>query len=564
MSLLGFLAFFLLGAAWSFAAPYDGPPDEQEHVVRAAGVVYGDVMPAPAAEFRGTGTYQHVPKSLVQVRCFQGDPTRPASCATGPGGDRTLVVVGSYTGRYNPVYYAVVGWPLRFWPNWTGLYLARLLTTGICALFWATALAAAVRWNRYRAIVVGAVVGITPVALHLAGSVNPNAVEAAAGALLFAALMPVLVDATGQISRAALWQSGVAAATIGLVRFAGPLWLVGSVAVLLLTAGRQRLRELARSRAVWTWVAAVGAVVLVGGVWTIAEQAYVMAPLPVEHRYTLVQALQQGILGRATVLIYEMVGVAGYLDTPMPILFYAGWFMLAGLLIPSALAFGGWRDRWRVVGMLGVTVGIPVGSETIGVNRYGFGTQGRYLLVTAVGVTILAAYGLVASGVLDDTRLARLTRLVLLIAAPLQLLFLVESMARWQIGLPKFDVRINPFRGVWHPEVGSVLPFVLGVLGLAALVSYGWLATPRVGAPERPDPLDPPEPPAGAAPERPDNTAPERWRRPAITDAIYDRQKRNEGVTEFVELPNRGHSLTIDSGWREVADTALAFVKRFV
>ncbi len=28
-------------------------------------------------------------------------------------------------------------------------------------------------------------------------------------------------------------------------------------------------------------------------------------------------------------------------------------------------------------------------------------------------------------------------------------------------------------------------------------------------------------------------------------------------------LPNRGHALTIDSGWREVADTALAFVKRF-
>jgi hypothetical protein len=29
-------------------------------------------------------------------------------------------------------------------------------------------------------------------------------------------------------------------------------------------------------------------------------------------------------------------------------------------------------------------------------------------------------------------------------------------------------------------------------------------------------------------------------------------------------MKNRGHSLVIDSGWREVADTALAFVKRFV
>ncbi|MDQ1643441.1 MAG: hypothetical protein QOJ90_2792 [Actinomycetota bacterium] len=49
----------------------------------------------------------------------------------------------------------------------------------------------------------------------------------------------------------------------------------------------------------------------------------------------------------------------------------------------------------------------------------------------------------------------------------------------------------------------------------------------------------------------------------AINDAIYKKQSKNEGVTEFVEMAGRGHGLTIDSGWREVADTALAFVKRF-
>jgi non-heme chloroperoxidase len=56
-----------------------------------------------------------------------------------------------------------------------------------------------------------------------------------------------------------------------------------------------------------------------------------------------------------------------------------------------------------------------------------------------------------------------------------------------------------------------------------------------------------------------DNTVP--W---SIANASYQQQKRNPGVTEIVEMPNRGHSLVIDSGWREVADTALAFVKRFI
>jgi non-heme chloroperoxidase len=50
---------------------------------------------------------------------------------------------------------------------------------------------------------------------------------------------------------------------------------------------------------------------------------------------------------------------------------------------------------------------------------------------------------------------------------------------------------------------------------------------------------------------------------PAMSNAAYKKQCHNEGVTELIEMPNRGHSLTIDNGWREVADAALAFVKRF-
>jgi pimeloyl-ACP methyl ester carboxylesterase len=56
-----------------------------------------------------------------------------------------------------------------------------------------------------------------------------------------------------------------------------------------------------------------------------------------------------------------------------------------------------------------------------------------------------------------------------------------------------------------------------------------------------------------------DHTVP--W---AIANASFKKQQKNEGVTEIVEIPGRGHALTIDSGWREVADTALSFVRRFV
>ncbi|WP_433295931.1 alpha/beta hydrolase [Actinoplanes sp. CA-030573] len=50
---------------------------------------------------------------------------------------------------------------------------------------------------------------------------------------------------------------------------------------------------------------------------------------------------------------------------------------------------------------------------------------------------------------------------------------------------------------------------------------------------------------------------------PAIVEANYKIQQKNSGVTEFASIPDRGHSLTIDRGWLEVANTALAFVQRF-
>ena len=56
-----------------------------------------------------------------------------------------------------------------------------------------------------------------------------------------------------------------------------------------------------------------------------------------------------------------------------------------------------------------------------------------------------------------------------------------------------------------------------------------------------------------------DHTVP--W---GIANGAYKKQSKNESVTEIKRIPNRGHSLTIDSGWREVAQTALDFVKRFV
>jgi pimeloyl-ACP methyl ester carboxylesterase len=53
-----------------------------------------------------------------------------------------------------------------------------------------------------------------------------------------------------------------------------------------------------------------------------------------------------------------------------------------------------------------------------------------------------------------------------------------------------------------------------------------------------------------------DHTVP--W---AIAHASFKRWKHNEAPTEITEMKGRTHSLTVDSGWHEVAETAIAFLQ---
>jgi pimeloyl-ACP methyl ester carboxylesterase len=54
-----------------------------------------------------------------------------------------------------------------------------------------------------------------------------------------------------------------------------------------------------------------------------------------------------------------------------------------------------------------------------------------------------------------------------------------------------------------------------------------------------------------------DHTVPE-----TITRSTLKLYRHSDAVTEIMNFPDRGHSLTIDSGWREVADAALTWLRQ--
>jgi hypothetical protein len=469
--LLAFIGFWLLHAGWAFATPYNGPPDEQQHVLRAAGIMQGEIV----AE-----RDQHtVPKSLIRGWCFPTRVTVPASCEVEPGGDESLQRrVPTTAARFDPVYYLVTSWPVGIWPNWWGLMLSRLINGALMAALLACAVVGAARWTRHRALVAGLVVAITPMTAHLGGAVNPNGIEITAGIALFVSLLALVHEQRDGINRAALALAGVSGATIVTPRFTGLLWLFVIVGVILVPSRRSRLRVLMRSRLVWLWSGIVALASLAALAWTML--AGTASAVSANYGLTMGSILKESVLTMWPNLANQMVGVTGWAETLMPRLVYLAWFAAVGLLVLSGLVLGTRADRWRLLLLFAGTFVPLIAMEILNANRIGWFNQGRYFLTGAVGLPMIGAYVMARRG-LTATDLRAMTRLLAIILVPLQLVCLAYSMARWRSGL----VSINPFNGSWTPPYGVVIPLLCGTLAVAVLLLTFWLAS-RIPVPAPP------------------------------------------------------------------------------
>ena len=496
--LLAFIGFWLLHAAWAFAAPYNGPPDEQRHAIRAAGVLDGQFVaplvdrnatsqqqgggvfsPIPTSDQDASG-YQTVPRSLVRPRCFPQKVEVPASCAPEPGGDETPVTVTTEAARVNPVYYLVTSWPLAIRPTWSGIMASRLLTAAAVAALLACALVGASRWTRHRALVAGIVVAATPMTAHLAGAINPNGIEIAAGLALFVALIALVHEQRDGINRAAVALAGASAAVLVTPRFTGVMWLAVIVGVLLLPSARARLRVLAKARVVQAWAAVVVLFTLGALAWTILARP--ADPVTYDHGFSTNEILRATVVDHIWPNIAnQMVGVMGWAETLMPRLIYVIWFMAFGVLFLGGLAVGKRVDRWRLLALFVATFAPLTLLEIASANQIGWFNQGRYFLPGAVGLPLFAAHILAYRG-FGAERLRTATRLFATVLLPIQLACLVYTMARWDSGLAS----LNPFNGSWQPHYGVTLPIASVLAGVVVLLAMYWRASGIPAPPTNP------------------------------------------------------------------------------
>ncbi len=408
------------------ATPRNGGPDEASHMVTSAGLLRGERSGTDVEGSTRVRAFE-VPAFVGRPdpACWAQQPTIPASCAVfDVTSTETTTAVSSAVG-YPPWSYVLPG--LASFIPVPNAYnsLSRLLMAAIPILLLATAL------DRLRDLGRGtrtaALVGVTPIAWFTMGIVNPSAVAVAGGFALWVGLLTMRPD-RGHLLVIAGW------ACVLLPRRDGPFWatLIVFVACLALstdpvavwrrlgrwpriaaallalvpvatllismTPGTEALDLLLAAtpigllamRPVTVWQSRASHPRIVLGAVVALVAAAVVALLAVARRDGLEAEVVRLIVGNTGNHLRQLVGVLGWLDTPVPLVAVLVVFGLVGALLAVA-ALEQPRFAWTGAGALVAVVCSAWVLEFGHGSDYGQYWQGRYSLPFWIGVPLVLA-----------------------------------------------------------------------------------------------------------------------------------------------------------------------------
>lgn len=396
-------AFFAaLFALWAFATPIGAAPDEPAHLIKAASVVRGQLV----GESTKFGHTVQVPEYIAHIgdeTCFAFNLERAANCPEMLTGDpRDLVEATTTAGLYNPVYYAIVGWPSLVFGDEAGIYAMRLtsalLTSGLIALSFMLVAG----WRRRVLPTLGLLTALTPMVLFLGGVVNPSGPE-------IAGTLTAVVAAVSIVLRRdpARFTVQVTAMTIGAavalnMRGISPLWVAVGLAVPLAIVGWRRFLDLLRTRAARVAVAVIVTAAVLAMAWTFFSNSLGTGMEDDKADAMFPGVGTQPLVGFGEMLLSTfdlargIVGLFGWTETSAPAFAFFFWSALTGGLI----AFGAAVLRGRlllVFGLfLGATVILPAAVQAAYVTEGGYIWQGRYT------IPVFAALVFVAAALLDE------------------------------------------------------------------------------------------------------------------------------------------------------------------
>jgi hypothetical protein len=396
------------------------------------------------------------------LTCFIGQPDVPASCSTGPLSPQLI----SSAARYPPWYYGLVGVPVVVADQPTKVLAYRLVSAVLCVALLTLAMFVAKRSRRPDVAAVQ-LAALTPMALFLFASVNPNAIEVAGFVAIWACLTRVTTDVL--LPSRLLVTASLLSAAVVLMRPISIVWMTGMVTVVLIGARRERRREL-MSRRTLVWAVGPTALALIASwLWAIYARIEVRDDR-VAHTASLGTALRTSIEHWPDYL-RQTIGVLGWLDTSLPSFVYIAWVVALLLVVVILIRTATPRQLVALVALVVVWLALPLLINGFTNSRAGLTYEGRYSLPIFVGLVFLPMWS--ARSAFRWPRLSQQW----LIGAVLALVVIAEVGGFWQM-LRRFTVGAHGkilLTGdlPWSPAVS---PLVLIALNALAMVGLAWSA----------------------------------------------------------------------------------------
>jgi hypothetical protein len=385
---VAFGLLFLLSTAWIFATPLMGSPDEPAHAIKAAAVARGQ-WTGQQGQVQGAPLAVQVPEYIAALPaqgCFAFDVTKNPTCAAPLSGFGPQLTTATTTaGNYNPMYYSVVGLPTLVTGGAKAVFGMRLVSALVTSLFCAAALAALTRIGRGRIPLIAGTVAVTPMFLFLTASVNPNSLEVATAACVFAGLCVGLLH--GPSSRWAWLLFGVSSAVLANTRAASLLWLALAALAAVGVVGIRPAVEALRHRIVWISLAITTVGCVLALLWMRAANSFEsLTGASLDDPPGLVVSW---MLDRTFDHAAGYVAHFGWLDTKGPSGVLVVWSALIVAALVAAAATARRGPAITIMLLIAAIIAIPVALQVAAAPQVGYIWQGRYILAL-VAVLILA------------------------------------------------------------------------------------------------------------------------------------------------------------------------------
>lgn len=440
---LAMLVIAPLTVLWSLVNPMFASPDEPAHMARAQGFAHLDFSPP----YETDGLPMDAPE------CFKFNGTVTADCADYTwGADGTEV--STKTRDYPPLFHAVAAVPAVFVSGYAGAYVMRIWMALVCTSL--IAVAAALLASRGRWPLVGLLVGLTPMSVFVASTVNPSGITVAFAALAVAGAI-----------RQWVWRDAERLSTVALV--AGLLGLL-----LVRRDGIMNVGVLLAVFAPYWWSADLSARmrrvewrkwsnILAAALFALVVIIFV---IPIGHRFlTNTDVGGNGSRWQAleVMRIYfdHMVGTFGWIDTFIGPELFTIAAVLAMSVVIVGLSGAERRSRASITISFAMLFAVPI---VFGMFRYPY-FQGRYLLPIWLAVAVVSAVSVATAdiGVMLGRRFATL---VVMGWGFVQAMSFVQNLRRYAVGNAgtwKFA-----FDSQWHPRT---MPNALAIVLLVAVMA---------------------------------------------------------------------------------------------